>query len=164
MLRPLRTRSLALKIKSQRDFAAGLVFGALGVAFALGSSYGSASSSAKPGLTVAPLLLSILLGVLGAMLLFRSLAIEADGGDPIGTLAWRPLVFTLLALAVFALGVPRLGLLLTLPLVAVLASLASGAFTLKRALGLALLIALCAAPLLATDARSAWPLWPRVTL
>ena len=81
-----------MKIKSQSDFWAGLMFIVVGVAFAWGATNYSIGSSAQPGPGYFPLGLGVLLAILGAFVLFKSLTIESEGGDPIGTFAWRPLV------------------------------------------------------------------------
>ena len=39
-----------------------------------------------------PFGLGVLLAVLGALVLFKALTIETEGGDPIGAIAWRPLI------------------------------------------------------------------------
>ncbi len=73
-----------MKIKSQRDFFSGLMFVAVGVVFAVGATNYSMGSSARPGAGYFPLILSVLMAVLGAIVLFKSLTIETEGGDPIG--------------------------------------------------------------------------------
>ena len=85
-----------MKIKSQRDFAAGLMFIAIGAGFAIGALNYTFGSSAKPGPAFFPFGLGLLTAVFGAMVLFKSLTIESENGDPIGAIAWRPLVVLLL--------------------------------------------------------------------
>ncbi len=120
-----------MKIKSQRDFASGLLFVAAGLVFAVGALYYPLGTSARPGAGFFPLMLSGLMTLLGAIVLFKSLTIETEGGDPIGAIAWRPLVVIVVAIAVFGLALPRLGLFVTLPLLVVIASLASDEFRWK---------------------------------
>ena len=79
-----------MKIKSQRDFVSGLMFIVVGVIFAIGATNYSMGSSAKPGAGYFPLILSVIMAILGAIVLFKSLTIETEGGDPIGDIAWRP--------------------------------------------------------------------------
>ena len=109
-----------MKIKSERDFWSGLMFVAVGVIFAIGAtnySMGPACPandpcaanlwarmsqlSAHPGAGYFPLGLAILLAILGAFVLFKSLTIESEGGDPVGAFAWRPLLIIVAAIAVF---------------------------------------------------------------
>lgn len=117
-----------MKIKSQRDFFSGLMFIVVGVIFAAGASNYSMGSSAKPGGGYFPLILSVLMTMLGAIVLFKSLTIETEGGDPIGDIAWRPLLVIVASIAVFGLALPRLGMFVTIPLLIVMVSFAGDDF------------------------------------
>jgi len=123
-----------LKIKSQRDFFSGLMFIAVGVIFAVGATNYSMGSSAKPGAGYFPLILSVLMAILGAVVLFKSLTIETEGGDPVGDIAWKPLLIIVVSIAVFGVALPRLGMFLTIPLLILMVSTAGGEFSWKGAL------------------------------
>jgi Tripartite tricarboxylate transporter TctB family len=123
-----------MKIKSQRDFWSGLMFIVVGMAFAWGSTAYSFGGSARPGPGYFPFGLSILMALLGALVLFKSLTIEADGGDPIGAWAWRPLLVVVVAVALFGWGIPRLGLFVALPLLVIGSAFADRGFRWKDAL------------------------------
>lgn len=123
-----------MRIKSQKDFWSGLMFVAVGLGFAWGATEYSFGSSARPGPGYFPFGLGVLLAVLGGLVLFKALTIESDNGDPIGAIAWRPLVVIVLAILVFGLALPRLGLVLTLPILVVIAALAGDEFKLHEAL------------------------------
>ena len=118
-----------MKIKSQRDFVSGLMFIVVGVIFAVGATNYSMGSSAKPGAGYFPLILSVILSILGAIVLFKSMTIETEGGDPIGAIAWRPLLVIVLSIAVFGTALPRLGMILTIPLLIVMVSFAGDEFS-----------------------------------
>ena len=60
-----------MKIKSERDFFSGLMFVIVGVVFAIGATNYSMGSSAKPGAGYFPLILSVLMAILGAIVLFK---------------------------------------------------------------------------------------------
>ena len=117
-----------MKIKSQRDFVSGLMFVVVGVVFAVGATHYSMGTSAKPGAGYFPLILSVLMTLLGAVVLFKSLTIETEGGDPIGNIAWRPLVVIVVAIAVFGASINRLGLVVTVPILILITSLAGDEF------------------------------------
>jgi len=123
-----------MKIKSQRDFWSGLMFVLVGIAFAWGSTEYSFGSSARPGPGYFPFGLGVLLALLGALVLFKALTIESAGGDPIGGIAWKPLLLIVGAIVMFGLALPRLGLVLTLPLLIFVAALAGDEFHWKDAL------------------------------
>jgi len=120
-----------VKIKSQRDFFSGLMFIVVGVIFAVGATNYSMGSSAKPGAGYFPLILSVLMAILGAIVLFKSLTIETEGGDPIGDIAWKPLLVIVASIAVFGLALPRLGMFVTIPLLIVMVSFAGDEFSWK---------------------------------
>jgi Tripartite tricarboxylate transporter TctB family len=117
-----------VKIKSQRDFFSGLMFLVVGVIFAIGATNYSMGSSAKPGAGYFPLILSVLMAILGAIVLFKSLTIETEGGDPIGSIAWRPLIVIVVSIAVFGATINRLGLVLAVPILIIISSLAGDEF------------------------------------
>jgi len=62
-----------VKIKSQRDFFAGLMFTIVGIAFAWGATTYSVGTGARMGPGYFPLMLGILLGVLGIIVIFTAL-------------------------------------------------------------------------------------------
>ena len=117
-----------MKIKSQRDFWSGLMFLVAGVVFAVGATNYSMGSSARPGPGYFPLLLSIIMAIIGAIVLFKALVFESEGGDRIGAIAWRPLLVIVASIAVFALIIDRLGMVVTVPVLIAMASLAGDEF------------------------------------
>ncbi|MEO7007701.1 MAG: tripartite tricarboxylate transporter TctB family protein [Caldimonas sp.] len=117
-----------MRIKSQRDFWSGLMFVVAGVTFAIGATNYSMGTSARPGAGYFPLLLSAIMAILGAIVLFKSLVIETPGGDPIGHIAWKPLLVIVVAITVFGFTIERLGMLTTVPILVVIASFAGDEF------------------------------------
>ena len=75
-----------MKIKSQKDFFSGLMFMAVGVAFAWGATTYNIGEGARMGPGYFPLVLGILLAGLGAFIIFESLVVETEDGEPIGKL------------------------------------------------------------------------------
>lgn len=123
-----------MKIKSQRDFWSGLMFVAVGLGFAWGATNYSMGASARPGPGYFPLGLGLLLAVLGAVVLFKALTIETEGGDPVGPFAWKPLIVITGAIVMFGLILPRLGMFVSLPLLVLVSAWASEEFHWKDAL------------------------------
>ena len=117
-----------MKIKSEKDFWSGVMFTAVGIVFAVGAMNYSMGSGARPGPGYFPLILSVILAILGGVLLFKSLTIETEGGDPIGDVAWRPLLVIVASIAVFGAMLPRLGLFISVPVLIILVSLAGDEF------------------------------------
>lgn len=122
-----------MKIKSEKDFWSGVMFITVGVAFAWGATEYSFGNSARPGPGYFPFGLGIIMALLGAVVTFKALMIETPEGDKVGSFAWRPLLIILGAVVLFGALLPRAGLLITLPLLVVVSSLASDEFTWKGA-------------------------------
>ena len=123
-----------MKIKSEKDFWSGLMFIAIGVGFAWGASNYSFGSAARPGPAYFPFGLGVILAVLGLFVLFKGLTLEVRGGDKIGDWPLKPWLIILGAVVIFGLALPRLGMIITLPLLIGIASLASGEFRWKEVL------------------------------
>jgi hypothetical protein len=121
-----------VKIKSQKDFWSGLMFVAAGLGFAAGATNYSFGTSARPGPGYFPFGLGILLAILGALVLFKSLTIETEGGDPVGVIPLRPLGLITLSVVIFGVTLPKLGMIISLPILILIASLAGDEFKLKE--------------------------------
>lgn len=168
-----------MRIKSERDFWSGLMFLAVGVVFAIGAtSYSmgpacppndpcSASLwarlsqlSAHPGAGYFPLGLSILLAILGSIVLFKSLTIESEGGDPVGSFAWRPLIVIVFAIAVFGVMLEPVGLALTVPVLIFITSLAGDEFRWKGVLITAVVLTVFSWAIFVLGLKLTIPVWP----
>ena len=123
-----------MKIKSQRDFWSGLMFIVCGIGFAWGATVYSFGSSARPGPGYFPFGLGILLAMLGGLVLFKALTFEVEGGDLIGPWPLKQMALVLGAVVVFGGAIPRLGMVIALPLMIFIGSLASGEFSWKEVL------------------------------
>ncbi len=123
-------------IKSQKDFFAGLMFMAVGVAFAWGASSYQIGTGARMGPGYFPLLLGVLLALIGAIVTFKATTVETEDGDPMGPWAWKPLCFILAANFAFgillgglpSLGIPPMGLIVAIYALVFIASLAGDRF------------------------------------
>jgi Tripartite tricarboxylate transporter TctB family len=96
------------------------------------------------------------------MVLFKALTIEVEGGDPVGAFAWKPLITILVAVVVFGLALPRLGMAITLPLLVLLSSFAGDEFRLKEALVNAVVLTLGCWLIFIVGLKLTIPLWPTV--
>src|SRR5262245_63337861 len=104
------------------------------LSFAYGATFYNFGSSARPGPGYFPFGLGILLALLGALILSKALTIETEGGDPIGEWAWRPLALILGAIVISGVALPRLGLIVTLPILIFVSSFGSEEFHWRDAL------------------------------
>ncbi len=168
-----------MKIKSERDFWSGLMFVVVGVGFAIGATNYSmgpecpandpcaanlwarmSQLSAHPGAGYFPLGLAILLAILGALVLFKSLTIESEGGDRIGTIAWRPLLVIVTGIAIFGVMLEPVGLALTVPVLIIVASLAGDEFHWKSALLSAFVLTAFSWLIFVYGLKLPIPVWP----
>ena len=168
-----------MKIKSERDFFSGLMFLVVGIVFAIGATNYSLGApcppgaecatsmwarfiqlSARPGPGFFPLGLGVIMAALGGVVLFKALTIETEGGDPIGAIAWRPLLVIVLAIAVFGAGLPRLGMVITVPLLIVIVSFAGGEFRWKGVAVNSVVLTAFAWLVFVYGLKLTIPLWP----
>lgn len=149
-----------MKVKSQRDFVSGLMFIIVGIAFAWGSTSYNFGDSARPGPAYFPFGLGIILALLGAIVTFKALTIESENGDPIGAIAWKPLVIILGAVAVFGFALPRLGLIITIPLLIIISSLAGDEFSWLEVIILSVVLTLMSYLVFVVGLSLVLPLWP----
>ena len=157
-----------MKIQSQRDFAAGALFCAFGVAFAWGAAAYSVGSGARMGPGYFPLIVGLLIALLGAVITARSLIVHTEDGDPIGAIAWRPLLFIIGANLLFgvllgglpALGLPPMGLIVAVYALTLVSSLAGDQFNLKSVLILATVLAVGSYVAFVWALNLQFPVWP----
>ena len=138
-----------MHLKSQKDFFSGLLFIAIGIAFAWGATTYNVGEGARMGPGYFPLMLGIVLALIGAVVLFTSLVVEMEGGDRIGKWAWRPLFFIIAANLAFvvllgglpSIGVPAMGLIAAIFALTIISSMADGHFHIREVLILSAILA-----------------------
>ena len=144
-------------IRHPKDFFAGLIFIAFGIAaIAIGSEY-SLGSAARMGPGYFPRILGILLIVLGAALSLRALRLQ---GTRIPPWKWRPTLVVLGSVVLFGLIVTRVGLVLSTIVLIVLSSAASHEFRFKEASVSAILLAALAVGVFVIGLKLQLPIWP----
>lgn len=149
-----------MKIKSERDFFSGLMFLVVGAVFAVGAANYPMGTSARPGAGFFPLILSGLMALLGGVILFKALTIETEGGDPIGGIAWRPLLVIVLAIAVFGMTINRLGMAVSVPILVLISSLAGREFKWRGVVLAATVLTLFSSLIFIHGLKLTIPLWP----
>ena len=138
-----------MRIKSQKDFFAGLLYMGIGIAFAWGATNYTIGDGARMGPGYFPLLLGIVLAVIGAVVMIRATVVETADGEPIGKWAWKPLALIILANFVFGillggvptLGIPAMGLIAAIYGLTFLSALAGSEFKFVEVLILATILA-----------------------
>ena len=157
-----------MNIKSQKDFFSGLMFMAVGVAFAWGSTTYSVGNGARMGPGYFPLVLGVLLAILGVVITFKSMVIETEDGEKIGSWAWKPLVFIIAANLVFgvllgglpSINVPAMGLIVAIYALTFIASLAGEEFKFKEVFVLATVLSVMSYLAFILLLKLQFPVWP----
>ena len=155
-------------IKSQKDFFSGLMFAAVGGAFAWGATHYSIGTGARMGPGYFPLLLGVVLAVLGGFIMFYSLVEHTEDGEPVGQFAWRPIVYILGANLVFgillgglpSIGLPPMGLILAIYALVIIASMAGEHFRLRDVLILSTILAVGSYMAFIVLLKLQMPVWP----
>lgn len=156
-------------MKSQKDFFSGLMFVAVGSAFAVGAQNYEVGEAARMGPGYFPTMLGILLALLGLGILVRSLRHGGPDGDPIGAIAWRPLsyiiganlAFGALLVGVPSLGIPALGLIVSIYALVFIASMARPKSSPVESFVLATLLALLSYGAFVKLLNLQFPVWPQ---
>ncbi len=149
-----------MKIKSQKDFWSGLMFVAVGLGFAWGATSYSFGSSARPGPAYFPFGLGILLAIMGALVWFASITVETEDGDRIGSIAWKPLIIITGSVVMFGFILPKLGLILSLPLLIIVSALAGDEFHWKDSVISVVVLTLGSWLIFIKGLNLVLPLWP----
>jgi hypothetical protein len=157
-----------VKIKSQKDFFAGLMFLAVGVAFAWGATTYNIGSGARMGPGYFPLLLGILLAIIGMVITFEARTVETQDGEKIGKWAFKPLFFILAANFTFgvllggvpSMGIPAMGLIVGIYALTFIASLAGNEFSAKGVFVLATVLAIGSYVAFVWALKLQFPVWP----
>ncbi|MBT2305121.1 tripartite tricarboxylate transporter TctB family protein [Variovorax paradoxus] len=138
-----------MKIKSQRDFFAGLMFTIVGIAFAWGATTYSVGTGARMGPGYFPLMLGIVMALIGLGIVFSGLVFETTDGEKVGKWAWKQLAYILGANLAFGVllgglpsfGVPAMGMIIAIYALTIISSLAGEHFKLRDVLILATILA-----------------------
>ncbi len=157
-----------MRIKNQKDFAAGVMFTVVGVAFAWGATSYNVGSAARMGPGYFPLLLGVLLAILGLFVMFEGMALEAEDGGKIGSIAWKPLTFIIASNLLFGvllaglpgIGVPAMGLIVAIYGLTIVAAMAGDEFRWKEVLIVATVLAAGSYFAFVYLLKLQFPVWP----
>lgn len=160
---------MGLRIKSQKNFIAGIMFAAVGATFAIGALNYNVGSAARMGPGYFPLLVGALLTILGMAVAASALgsAVAVDE-DKVGKIAWKPLGFIIGANLLFgvllggvrAIGLPAMGLMVAVYALVILSCMAGSTFSIKPALILATVLAVGSYLTFVLGLGLQFPVWP----
>lgn len=149
-----------MKIRSQKDFVAGLLLILIGLAFAVGATDYSFGTAVRPGPGYFPFGLGIILALLGIVVLLSAFTSQRTDGDPVGRIPWRPLLCVVGAIVFFGVALPRLGFFISLPVMIILTSAGSREFSWRDALLNAAVLTLASYAIFIYGLQLTMPLWP----
>lgn len=157
-----------MALASQKDFFSGLMFAAVGGAFAWGAMNYEVGEAARMGPGYFPLVLGVLLVFLGLIITLQSFTKGGPGGDKIGAFAWRPLGFILGANLAFgallvglpSIGFPAMGLIVAIYALVFISSLAQPGMKFKSTFILASILAAGSYGAFVKMLGLQFPVWP----
>jgi putative tricarboxylic transport membrane protein len=153
----VRAGRAMMRIRSPKDFWAGLIFVAIGAAFILLASQYRLGTMHRMGPAMFPILVGSVLAVLGAIIALRSFVLD---GEPVPRFYARPIGVSLLAIVLFGVALQWLGLVAAIAVLVLV-----GAYAAREVRPLET-VALAAVMIVFSVAVFVWllglplPLWP----
>jgi putative tricarboxylic transport membrane protein len=148
-----------VNIRAPKDFWSGIMFIAFAAVAMLTARGYSLGSAGRMGPGYFPMLLGGALGLLGLILVARSLMVE---GETIGRLRLLPLLVIAIGVCLFGLAIERLGLLVALIAATGMTAFASRESRPLEVAALALVLAIFALTVFVLALRLPLPLWPSI--
>lgn len=130
---------MALKIRSMKDFSAGLMFIAIGGLFAMGASQYPMGTAVRMGPAYFPSILGWGTVALGFMVFVESFLVDDEKPTPV---KWRPLLLVIASVMAFAALVNTGGLITATVVLIITAALGGHEFKLKEAIISAVLMSI----------------------
>lgn len=150
---------MKLRIRNQKDVAAGLLYVGFGAAFSLGALNYKLGDPARMGPGWFPFWIGILLVVVGACTAFGGVRATA-GESRVKRLEFAALAWIIGAVVLFGLLLQPLGLVAALAVLVVVSSLASHEFSWKAAVATAVALILFSTAVFIWGINLQIPLWP----
>jgi putative tricarboxylic transport membrane protein len=147
-----------MRIKSPKNFWAGLMFIGFGLFFMIGAGNYEMGSAARMGPAYFPTILGGLLAVIGGSVFFQSFVVT---GGSVAAIPLRLLFFITAALLLFGYLLKPIGLVPALALLVVFSAFAGHEFKLREALLLALGLILLSVLVFVEGLGQPFPLWPK---
>jgi len=130
---------MALKIRSMKDFSAGLMFIAIGGLFAIGATQYPMGTAVRMGPAYFPSILGWGTVALGFMVFVESFLVDDEKPTPV---KWRPLLLVIASVMAFAAIVNTGGLITATVVLIITAALGGHEFKLKEAIISAVLMSI----------------------
>ena len=144
-------------IRHPKDFVAGLLFVAVGIAAIVIAANYPLGTAARMGPGYFPRMLGILLILLGSALAFRALRLQ---GSKLPGWHWRPTLIVLGSVVLFGLIVDKVGLAISTVILIVLSSAASREFRPLESLASGIALAVLSIGVFVIALKLQLPIWP----
>jgi hypothetical protein len=148
-----------LRIRSQKDFASGLMFILVGLGFSFVARGYSMGTAAKMGPGYFPFWLGIVLALLGALVLWGSLSSRMEE-DQLARWDLKILLWILGSVVLFGLLLKPLGMVLSVVVLVLVSSMASHEFSWKGAVLNAIVLVLISMGAFVYGINLQMPVWP----
>ena len=146
-----------MKIKSPKDFWAGLMFIGFGLFFMVVARNYQMGSAVRMGPAYFPTVLGGIMAVLGGFVLFQSLVVK---GKPFPKMSFKPIFFISLALILFGYLLKPLGFVLALVLMVFVSAFGGHEFKAKEVSILTVVLIIFAVLVFVKGLTLPFPLWP----
>jgi putative tricarboxylic transport membrane protein len=148
---------LSIRIRSPKDFCAGLLFVVVGVVTVVIARGYPIGSTSRMGPGYFPVLIGSLLILTGIVVVVRGLSVA---GEPIGRLAGKGLLLVLGAVLLFAVSIEKLGLAPAVLLVVIVSYLSNPRFKVLELAILAAVLALASVGIFVYGLKLPFKVWP----
>ena len=148
-----------MRIRSQKDFASGLMFILVGLIFSFVARGYSMGTAAKMGPGYFPFWLGIVLAILGALVLWGSLSSKGED-DQLARWDLKILLWILGSVVLFGLLLKPLGMVLSVVVLVLVSSMASHEFSWKGAVLNAIILVLISLGAFVYGINLQMPVWP----
>ncbi|MEN7526219.1 MULTISPECIES: tripartite tricarboxylate transporter TctB family protein [unclassified Cupriavidus] len=148
-----------MRIRSQKDFASGLMFILVGLSFSFVARGYSMGTAAKMGPGYFPFWLGIVLAILGALVLWGSLSSKAEN-DQLARWDLKILLWILGSVVLFGLLLKPLGMVLSVVVLVLVSSMASHEFSWKGAVLNAIILVIISLGAFVYGINLQMPVWP----
>ena len=146
-----------MKIKSPKDFWAGLLFIAFGLFSLVVARNYRMGTATSMGPAYFPTVLGGLIAVLGGIVFCRSLVVK---GDKVPAISFRQIVFIVLSLLAFGYLLKPIGLVLALVLLVGVSAFAGHEFKIVEVLMLSVVLIILSVLVFVKGLGLPFPLWP----
>ena len=148
-----------MRIRSQKDFASGLMFILVGLSFSFVARGYSMGTAAKMGPGYFPFLLGLVLALLGAVVTIGALSSKGEE-DQLARWDLKILLWILGSVVLFGLLLKPLGMVLSVFVLVIISSMASHEFSWKGALLNSVVLVLISMGAFVYGINLQMPVWP----